>query len=102
MMPATLAIKATRPSPMIVAPVKISTRFMATFMGLTTISSVPRTSSTSKQYALHGDHQAGNDRQRQRHAHDHRMHGAERRVDRQRAFEELDVRFNHVHADSPA
>ena len=33
---------------MIVAPVKISTRFMAAFIGLTTISSVPRTSSTSK------------------------------------------------------
>ena len=33
---------------MIVAPVKISTRFRATFIGLTTISSVPRTSSTSK------------------------------------------------------
>ena len=52
--------------------------------------------------AVHADDQAGNDRQRQRHAHDHRCPDSGLRVDRERTFEELDVRLDHVHADSAA
>ena len=52
--------------------------------------------------AVHGDDQAGNDRQRQRHPQDHRGPESGLRVDHQRSFEELDVRLDHVHADSAA
>ena len=45
--PATSAMSATRPSPMIVAPVKMPTFLIEGCIGLTTISSVPRTSSTT-------------------------------------------------------